>query len=509
MLRSNICFLAYIGWLIINGALFQQQSVGIKMLTNLSVMCLAFGCAKLLTRHQRRLLCIIVGYGTVVACMGVIQTGFGINARGEWVQVLLPSNPAVWGAWSGLGLLAVFALWQEQRKGHIVWVVLCTSLLALLLFSSSRSSWLGVMIGSAFLWNWPRIARYVKAHRFVALLIIIVVLAGCWGIYRYKQASADGRLLIWKVSISLIAKHPLTGQGQDAFRHHYLYAQADYFARHPQAKEAIYADNVIYPYNELIKVVVESGLIGMILLVGLLVSAMMHKKQTFENKGLSALLLFMCVYGMFVYPSDVWSLKVLFFVLLGSLSADRAMPARRKRMAYSLILLLSAVICMGIVHYARLKYMMEGQVTKGIAGKEPLASWWQSLRDYPALYERCVQQCALSVPSDTITLQMLEAATRYIPSSSLFCHLGNCYLAQGKVGSAEASYRQAGRMVPGRFLPHYKLFDLYRKDNRHQDACEEAHAILSLPVKVDNTLTLKIRGEAKRFLRNMNNKGKN
>ena len=343
----------------------------------------------------------------------------------------------------------------------------------------------------------------------MALLIIIVVLAGCWGIYRYKQASADGRLLIWKVSISLIAKHPLTGQGQDAFRHHYLYAQADYFARHPQAKEAIYADNVIYPYNELIKVVVESGLIGMILLVGLLVSAMMHKKQTFENKGLSALLLFMCVYGMFVYPSDVWSLKVLFFVLLGSLSADRAMPARRKRMAYSLILLLSAVICMGIVHYARLKYMVEGQVTKGIAGKEPLASWWQSLRDYPALYERCVQQCALSVPSDTITLQMLEAATRYIPSSSLFCHLGNCYLAQGKVGSAEASYRQAGRMVPGRFLPHYKLFDLYRKDNRHQDACEEAHAILSLPVKVDNTLTLKIRGEAKRFLRNMNNKGKN
>lgn len=502
-------FFAYIGWLIINEILIQQQPVGIKMLTDLSVMCLSFLCAKLLVCYQKFPLYIVVGYGIIVACMGATQTNLDINAGAEWIQVLLPSNPAVWGAWSGVGLLTVIALWQEQRKRHIVWIVLCTSLLALLLFSSSRASWMGVMIGSAFFWNWSRIVRYMKAHLFVALLCFFAVIAGCWGLYRYKQASADGRALIWKVSLNLIAKHPLTGQGQDAFRHHYLYAQADYFAQHPQAKEAIYADNVIYPYNELIKIVVESGLIGMILFVGLLVSAMMHKKQTFENKSLSVLLLFMCVYGMFAYPSDVWSLKVLFFALLGSLSVDEAMPTKRKQMTYSLALLLSAVICMGVIHYAQLKYRVERPVVRGIAGKEPPTGWWQSLSDYPALYEHCVQQCVLSAPSDTVTLQMLEAATRYIPSSSLFCYLGDCNLTQGKAGPAEACYRQANRMVPGRFLPHYKLFDLYRKSNRHQDAYEEAHAILSLPVKVDNTLTLKIRGEAKRFLRNMNNKEKN
>ena len=73
-------------------------------------------------------------------------------------------------------------------------------------------------------------------------------------IYYYKKDSADGRLLIWRVSIDMIADAPLVGHGIGTFENKYMYYQAQYFESHPYSKYEKFTDNIVYPYNEFLRI---------------------------------------------------------------------------------------------------------------------------------------------------------------------------------------------------------------------------------------------------------------
>lgn len=85
-----------------------------------------------------------------------------------------------------------------------------------------------------------------------------------FGIYQFKKESADGRLLIWKVSTHIIKDNPLFGVGFDRFKTHYMDAQATYFIENKDASEVMRADNNYYAFNELAQLTVENGIIGLV-----------------------------------------------------------------------------------------------------------------------------------------------------------------------------------------------------------------------------------------------------
>ena len=77
--------------------------------------------------------------------------------------------------------------------------------------------------------------------------------------YFYKKASADGRLLIWKVSLGIVKDEPLKGLGFDNFKSAYMRYQAEYFKRNTDLEEQNLADNVWYAFNEPLQLIVENG----------------------------------------------------------------------------------------------------------------------------------------------------------------------------------------------------------------------------------------------------------
>ena len=81
-----------------------------------------------------------------------------------------------------------------------------------------------------------------------------------------KKDSADGRLLIWKVTTEMIAKKPLIGHGTNGFEANYMNYQADYFSENNNPKEALLAGNNKYAFNIFLKILSEYGLIGFIIL---------------------------------------------------------------------------------------------------------------------------------------------------------------------------------------------------------------------------------------------------
>ena len=50
-----------------------------------------------------------------------------------------------------------------------------------------------------------------------------------------------------------------------SFEKEYMFYQADYFRNHPQFAFLDVADNVTYPYNELLHIAVETGMCGLVL----------------------------------------------------------------------------------------------------------------------------------------------------------------------------------------------------------------------------------------------------
>lgn len=62
-----------------------------------------------------------------------------------------------------------------------------------------------------------------------------------------EKDSADGRLLIWRCSVSMVKDAPWLGHGIGSFEARYMDYQADYFRQYGLNRYSMLADNVKHP----------------------------------------------------------------------------------------------------------------------------------------------------------------------------------------------------------------------------------------------------------------------
>lgn len=112
-----------------------------------------------------------------------------------------------------------------------------------------------------------------------------------------QKDSANGRLLIWRVSSEMMVDAPLTGKGIGNFRKEYMHYQARYFRSHPHSPYAMLADNITYPYNEFLLIGVEQGIVGLIFILCIIVCTLKYASYQRYRKiypsGFAALLVFL------------------------------------------------------------------------------------------------------------------------------------------------------------------------------------------------------------------------
>ena len=260
------------------------------------------------------------------------------------------------------------------------------AILLVLPAARSRAAWLGAIAGVVYLaWHQYNMKQYFKLEtsngkpfkpflncKTTALTIILAaVLITCsFVLYHFKKDSADGRLLIWKVTASMIKDYPLFGVGHDRFKAHYMDYQADYFRNHPNSRFEAVADDNQYAFNEFLLTLAENGLFGL-LLAGGIVFAVFFTKRDFnlisnfkfqisdysepaflnlnrneaqfgEAKSetcnlkseisnlkyetiLKSSILSVLVFGMFAYPSEILPIKMVATLSI-ALLAGMAMP---------------------------------------------------------------------------------------------------------------------------------------------------------------------------------------
>lgn len=432
---------------------------------------------------------------------------------------------------------------QQQQQGtsgisdyitmKSVFLISIISICLVLPASRSRASWLAILGSAVYLISMRyqltnQLKKFVdtKAKKAgLSILGFILLIISGFGLYHFKKDSADGRLLIWKVSTNMIKDKPLLGHGIGKFVAEYMNYQAAYFKANPDVSEAMQADNVSYAYNEFLKLIIEKGLIGFMLGLAVIWSLFIGKseegrRQELENPILLAArggLLSILVFALFSYPSEILPIKIL-FVLFAAVVATHQNPIHvfqlpAKETALTSTAWYAALVLTLLTVYPANKYLTRQYQT--------YKSWKDASDIYNVgAYPECLDDFELAYPqlktNGQFLLQygkalemagkpeksvaILNEAQAHLNNTILHTCLGDNYKALGRNTEAEQAYLHAWYMAPARFYPLYLLAKLYDDTDQTEKAVSMAKWVLNKEVKIDSRAIEEIKEEMQNII---------
>jgi tetratricopeptide (TPR) repeat protein len=387
----------------------------------------------------------------------------------------------------------------------------------------SRAAWLAVCLSSLLI----IIKRYSilsklkslsKTKQTIILSIFITFfILGIYGLLQFKTNSANGRLLIWKVTTNIINQHPVTGVGFDKYKSYYMEAQADYFEKHTDSSERFVADDNIYCFNDFLLQITENGVIGLTLALIILFLIFRVKNNEFKILLLIAKagLVSIIVFSFFSYPSQILSIKILFISYIAFISSTAKQKiifiGNRKKLyliirnlSVTLFIIIIIVGLRGFVIYNRAlkdwNYAYSlceiGRYQESIVYFQDVYQIFQSDSDFLMHYGKVLNMAK----KYNFSIEILQQELKFCPNTFTYTVLGDNYKELKKPIEAEKSYLRAWHMNPSRFYPKYLLAILYDETGQSEKAVEIAKELLSKEVKINSTAIKEIKQEMTKIL---------
>lgn len=436
-------------------------------------------------RNKNILLWLVTLTGVMQAVIVVLQQlGIVQSNHSMFAVTGFMGNPGQMGGLQAVAFVCCLLLARRSEKQSIT-IVFAAAILYSLIVSDSRAGWLAAAFGGIALY-WNRLYTFFKGRKILLMLMPFLLIGILIGLYFYRSGSADARLLILRVSLNIIADNPLFGVGPGMFRFVYMPYQAEYFAAHPDSRLLMVADNVAYPYNEFIRIAVEQGVVGLCLFLFVAFVVCKIAKDKSMLAPVAALLVFSC----FSYPMDKPALAVMFPLLFG-------VPIKAGGFKWMQRLSMSALA----VAVAQLSFVIWFWTDNERLARNLKSEY--NYRDDRMLSARLPYfKSDIRLNSSYFYLMRKsdamwdEDVLEYvIPSCENYCEMGKHYLSHGDFSKAEYHFVQASRMIPTRLQPKYLLWKTYLETGRSTEAEGLAKIILSQHLKVENTVTLKIKSE--------------
>lgn len=205
-------------------------------------------------------------WGVSVVCL--IQACYGLCQYNNWVpsnHSKFPitgsfDNPAGFAATLAMGFpISIWRLLHTKGIKRLLIIVALLLITIAMFCCDSRSGVLALAVSCvSFLCVEMGVYKRFQQFRRPKLLLILlscVIFTGAILLYFHKKDSADGRLLIWRVSLEMINDN--AALGVRPFQARYMDYQADYFKKHPTSQYAQLADNVKHPFNEFLNITVD------------------------------------------------------------------------------------------------------------------------------------------------------------------------------------------------------------------------------------------------------------
>ena len=442
----------------------------------------------------------IVLIGVYEAAYGMLAVRSSLGACGHF------DNPAGFAAFlAALFPFTLYFIGLRQKLSVVFGMTAAAVLLFAIALSGSRAGWIAVLVVGIY-YLWPRLFSIWRYRSRCYKICILCCLggfgtAGCIGLYHFKKDSADGRILIWRNTVTMIVDKPLFGHGTDGFRAQYMLYQADYFRKHPDSKYAMLADNVQAPFNEYLRFAAEYGIIGL-LAVGSILWIILHCRQRRipHFKVPFASLLGVGIMALFSYPFHYPALLVVsgidFFMLAGICFDWRAWGKRVVGLSF-LIMAGHSILSRIDQHHWQQAVGPRIDHTSVIREYEKLAS--TKFNDNPAF----LYAYGLIQNREKRYIRSLEILDRYFrlraDVDAAIVQIDNHYRL-GHYAKAWEWAVLASDMCPNRFIPLYYKVLILDATGHLAEAKELARQVLSKPIKVRATDVYKVRVKLQHFL---------
>jgi O-antigen polymerase len=464
----------------------------------------------------------------------------------------------------------IIILWKKEIRisvspnwyiRYIVLTISVVTMAAIVLVlppAASRASWIAgaiaaitVIIYHNSLRDWRNSVRlkikalgaYTKTL-VVAGMLVLFLTAG-FGLYILKKESVDGRLLVWRVTATLIGEKPLTGRGADSFTRDYMQAQAEWFSSGRGTPAQVdRAGSPNYVFNELLELWLSKGFIAVALAL-LCLFMLLHPKWTFTPvptpqiiediasqpskktdfndriteasiTGLKGALIAILTFSLFSYPFSLAPF-ILQVVSTTALLAACSKQIFVKRGIVKTVIVLPVAITILMMPFgffqqrkelynamkewreAHRLYTMQAYDASVLAYDRALPALSEHGL-FLQMYGKALSQAGAFSKSN----EMLDMSGNYFSSQIISLTRGDNYRALGNVRQSEEAYLNAINMMPGMLYPRYQLFKLYAESAQNERSAEVAAEILSMSVRIESSATRQIIEEVQTILQNLN-----
>lgn len=437
----------------------------------------------------------------------------------------------------GIYLLSKNATLLNKFIKMIALITFC-SCIFLLPSTLSRTSWIAIGAGILFiLWHKYRIAEKLKKIinskiKLVSALLISLILSVVLvsSLYQLKPESALGRLLLWKVSIGIIEDNPIIGIGFNRFSVAYNNYQADYFAKgYGSNSEKFLADNVRHAHNEYLQIGAETGLVGLLIFLGIIFSALKFPLiKNYQNTGkqltekviisvsAKAGLIALLVFALFSFPLHILPNLINFIFLLAVTSKTNGPVIVKEFTLNNLIIKLSAIFVIAITSFFAVKclHIYETYFNWNNAFIAAKVGYFDiAEKEYENLFPELKYNgeflffygASLSaVGKYKEAVKYLEQAKHKFSDPNLYITLGQSYARLNNFIKAERNLIHACNITPYKLFPKYLLAKLYYNYNMTEKAISMANEIINLETKIKSTAANEIKTEMKELIEKIN-----
>jgi O-antigen ligase len=454
--------------------------------------------------------------GLIEAVWGLCQLyGFSISQHSLFKTTGSFFNP---GPYAGY-LAVVFPLalyWVHDTrykiKGKkILGIATCIAILLVLPATMSRAAWLAVIIGSLVVVI-PCLTRdsmqFFRKWRIKSAMTVSIVILFCatlFGMYSLKKDSADGRVLMWKVAMHAIPKHPF-GVGLGNFPGTYASEQAAYFASGQASElEELVAGSPEYGFNEYLQICLEWGIIPFILFLTIIVRCL-YAAYKRKQYGILGSFVSVLVFAFMSYPFSVLPFPIILVFFSAAIVTPNSIDNQHftkfplRDLGFTMLGCLLTAFCFYNRYptcEAYKKYnmaqMLYWEKAYGPAKKE-YESLYPQLNDHSRfLFE--YGHLLSNIGDYKKSNEILQQVSRFSSDPMIYNIIGKNYQALKEYEQAETSFIHATQMVPHRLYPWYLLCKLYAEMGLPNKVKEAATIVQTKEPKVQSMAVKEMREE--------------
>lgn len=196
-----------------------DRSLGVMRTLQLIVL----GWAWILLQKERWNYDAFLSVSRGLAVCTAVYTTYTLVMRHDFAGYL-PTNPNFNAAWmTVLSILFLDATFETRSsKENLLWVLhggLSLWLALLVLYGTSRSSWLGLCAGGAYVLYHRKVPKMVWLL-FALASMVLLSQSSFWiklHLHLFDEDTLTDRLRFWGIAIQMIARYPLTGYGPGNF----------------------------------------------------------------------------------------------------------------------------------------------------------------------------------------------------------------------------------------------------------------------------------------------------